>query len=407
MKKKISIHRKYAPLRTADSRYFIVTGGRGSGKSYGITTNLLRLTYEEGHVILFTRYTMTTVEISIMPEFLDKINSQGLQDDFEITKSEIINKISGSSILFRGIKTSAGNQTANLKSLHGVTTFVLDEAEELVDEDIFNKIDESVRIKGKRNRVILIMNPTTKEHWIYKRFFAGYQVNDGENTTVEDCTYIHTTYLDVKKHLAESFVGIAEKLKEKNPKAYHNRYLGGWLDKAEGAVFPEWQYGEFRHTNAMVFGQDYGFKKDASTLVHIAIDFDREKLYLKEIFYKHGMSTEDLYRLNKEHCSDNLIIGDSAEPRLISDLDNKGLYIEPCVKGPGSINYGIKLIQGFDIIVDKDSKNLAIELDNYSWKKNKEEPIDNYNHIIDAVRYGVTHLVEEHNTGGNALWLDF
>ena len=166
----IAINKKYN-LLGSDSRYFVITGGRGSGKSYSLNSFLLLLTYESGHVILFTRYTLTSANVSIIPEFIDKIDRADLSNDFYITKDEIVNLKTGSKILFKGIKTSSGTQTANLKSLAGVTTFVLDEAEELVDEDVFDKIDLSVRHNTKQNRVILILNPVTKEHFIYKRFF--------------------------------------------------------------------------------------------------------------------------------------------------------------------------------------------------------------------------------------------
>ena len=114
---------------------------------------------------------------------------------FDVTKDEITNLHTGSKILFRGIKTSSGLQTANLKSLQGLTTWVMDEAEELTDEETFDKIDMSVRQRGIDNRVILILNPTTKEHWIYKRFFEDNAVNEGTCTTKNDVTYVHTTYL--------------------------------------------------------------------------------------------------------------------------------------------------------------------------------------------------------------------
>ena len=166
------INSKYKPLGN-DSRYFVVTGGRGSGKSYSVNSLLVRLTYERGHVILFTRYTMASAHISIIPEFIEKLEKYDKVDDFHITKDEITNLQTGSKIIFKGIKTSSGDQTANLKSLQGVTTWVLDEAEELVHEDIFDKIDLSIRAKDKDNRVILILNPTTKEHFIYQRFFEG------------------------------------------------------------------------------------------------------------------------------------------------------------------------------------------------------------------------------------------
>jgi len=141
----IQINNKYRVIGEADSRYFVVTGGRGSGKSYSVNLLLTMLTYEAGHTILFTRYTLTSAYISIIPEFIDKIDTLGLNNDFHITKEEIVNLRTGSKILFKGIKTSSGDQTANLKSLQGVTTWILDEAEELVDEDTFDKIDLSIR----------------------------------------------------------------------------------------------------------------------------------------------------------------------------------------------------------------------------------------------------------------------
>ena len=191
----IVIKNKYKALGS-NSRYFIVSGGRGSGKSYSVNLFLLLLTYETGHVILFTRYTLTSANVSIIPEFIDKIETAKLHNDFYITKDEIINKTTGSKILFKGIKTSSGTQTANLKSLAGVTTWVLDEAEELVDEDIFDKIDLSIRHQTKQNRIILILNPATKEHFIYNRFFESKGIEAGTNVVANDTTYIHTTYLD-------------------------------------------------------------------------------------------------------------------------------------------------------------------------------------------------------------------
>ena len=141
----IDVNLKYEPIKTSDARYFIVTGGRGSGKSYSINLLLLLLTFEAGHTILFTRFTLSSAYVSIIPEFIDKIETLELQDHFYITKNEIINKLSGSKIIFKGIKTSSGDQTANLKSLTNISTWVMDEAEELADENIFDKIDLSVR----------------------------------------------------------------------------------------------------------------------------------------------------------------------------------------------------------------------------------------------------------------------
>ncbi len=144
--------RDYQPLYNTDKRYILITGGRGSGKSFEVGTFLSLLTYEQQHRILFTRYTMASAGISIIPEFMEKIELLEVPHHFDINKSEITNTETGSDILFRGIKTSSGNQTANLKSLQGVTTWVLDEAEELIDESIFDTIDLSIRKKGIQNR---------------------------------------------------------------------------------------------------------------------------------------------------------------------------------------------------------------------------------------------------------------
>ena len=112
--------------------------------------------FESGHTILFTRLTMSSADISIIPEFVAKIELMGQLDNFEITKNSIICKSTGSKMIFRGLKTSSGDQTANLKSLAGVTTWILDEAEELRDESIFDKIEMSIRDSVKQNRIILM-----------------------------------------------------------------------------------------------------------------------------------------------------------------------------------------------------------------------------------------------------------
>ena len=210
------------------TRYFLVSGGRGSGKSYSVTYSLLRLTYREGHIILFTRWTLVSAHISIIPEFIEKIESLGLDQDFEITQTEITNKKTGSKILFRGIKTSQGTATANLKSISGVTTWVLDEAEELVDEDVFDRIDLSIRAVNLPNKVILVMNPSFKSHWIYKRFVANKR---------EDTTYIHTTFLENRKYLSQSFIDQAKRTKAENIHRYEHLFLGKWLDDAEGLLW--------------------------------------------------------------------------------------------------------------------------------------------------------------------------
>lgn len=389
----ISLNEKYKAL-FSDSRYFIVTGGRGSSKSYSVNTFLLLLTYESGHIILFTRYTLTSAHISIIPEFIEKIETLQLNNDFYITKDEIVNLTTGSKIIFRGIKTSAGNQTANLKSISGVTTWVLDEAEELTEETTFDTIDFSIRHKTKQNRVVLILNPTTKEHFIYKKFFERKQVQGGINKVIGDTTYIHTSYLDNLKHLSSSFVSQVTDLKESNPTKYEHVILGGWLDKSEGVVFTNWEYGVFNPDELQTsFGQDFGFSIDPTTLVEIAIDRNKKIIYCKEHLYKPRLTTSEIGVINKDICGNKLIVADSAEPRLIEELKRSGCNITPTIKGQGSVSAGIALLQDYKLIVE--GENIGKELNNYVYTDKKSGlVIDAYNHIIDAIRYNVSYVLD-------------
>ena len=399
----LKLSNKYLVLEN-DTRYFICTGGRGSGKSFAINTLLTLLTYEQGHKILFTRYTLRAASISIIPEFIEKLELQKIQQDFHITKDEIINKQTGSKILFRGIKTSSGDQTANLKSLQGVTTWVLDEAEELTDESIFDKIDLSIRQKDKDNRVILILNPTTKENFIYQRFFEARGVEAGSNIIKDDTTYIHTTYLDNIENLSESYIKQIEQMKERRPNRYKHTILGSWLDKAEGVIYRNWSIGEFKQVGKIVFGQDYGFSNDPSTLIKTSIDKDNKIIYVQQCFYQTKLTTSEIAVLNKKYAGDNLIVGDSAEPRLINELSRHNKVV-PAIKGQGSITYGISLLQDYDLVISEDSVELIKELNNYCWlEKKSQTPCDNWNHCLDALRYSISYQLQNPNSGEYFLY---
>lgn len=385
MSNEINLSKKYKPLWKSDDRYHIVTGGRGSGKSFGVTLFLLTLTFEPGHVILFTRYTLTSAKTSIIPQFIEVMELMGYgAETFDVTNDIITNKHTNSTILFKGIKTSSGVQTANLKSLTGVTTWVLDEAEELTDEPLFQKIDYSVRVRGIKNRVIMVMNPTTKEHWIYKRFF---EVGEEENTN-----YIHTTYLDNIDNISEDVIKDYERLKRINEKQYNHVVLGGWLDKAEGVIFTNWTVGEFDNSLPYIYGLDFGVG-DPDALVKVAIDKRNKLIYLKECVYTNNLSTNELYDKVKSEVSRKLIIADLAGKRTILDFKNKGLNIRKCKKGHGSVVDGIKHMLGYKLIVE--GKGLQKELNNYVWLDKKGDyPIDDFNHLLDASRYAVMHLLK-------------
>jgi len=342
---------------------------------------------------------MTSAHLSIIPEFQEKIDLMELNDKFEVNKSEITNVLSKSSIIFRGIKTSSGDQTANLKSLQGVTTWILDEAEELIDETTFDKINLSIRQKGKQNRIVLILNPATKEHWIYKRFFEECGVQEGFNGIKGDVTYIHTTYLDNIDNLDSSFINEVKRIELTNPEKYKHQILGGWLNKAEGVVYSNWRIDRFTDCGNTIYGQDFGFSIDPTTLVQVSIDKSNKKIYAKELLYKSGLTTTDIFTENNRYCgTKNLIVADSAEPRLIAELRQRGLNIKGIDK-PKIIDR-IALIQDYELIVDTDSTNLIKELNNYVWHDKKSEThIDDYNHLLDALGYAVWNYIGKPNKG--------
>jgi len=230
---------KYRPLfEPVPVRYVVQTGGRGSGKSFALSAAMAaRADMAKGWKMLYTRYTITSAADSIIPEFMEKVELMGLASRFEQTNKDIANTATGSELLFRGIKTSSGNQTAKLKSLQGVNVWVLDEAEELDDEDTFDTIDLSVRDSRRDNLIALCLNPSHKKHWIYRRFFLDAGVAPGFNGVAGDTLYIHTSYEDNRNNLPADYCAIADRMKELNRPKWDHIWAGSWLDELAGALW--------------------------------------------------------------------------------------------------------------------------------------------------------------------------
>ena len=149
-----------------------------------------------------------------------------------------------------------------------------------------------------------------------------------------------------------------------------------------------------------MWGQDYGFAADPSTLVECNIDTSTKTIYLKECFYLQRLTTSQIAELNLKHSKGGLIIGDSAELRLLSEIKAKGCNVKRSIKGHGSVIYGISLLQDYDLVVTPDSTNLIKELNNYCWlEKKSKTPVDKWNHIIDAIRYAVGYQLQNPNRG--------
>ena len=393
-----------------DKFVVLVTGGRGSGKSFNVSTFIERLTFELNrapetaaaivHNILYCRYTMISAEISIIPEVFEKIEMEGTERYFKKTSRDIVNRMTGSHIMFRGINTSSGNQTAKLKSIHGISVFVCDEGEEWTSEVDFEKIMYSIRKKGIQNYIFIIMNPTDNNHWVYKRFierthkieyFDGVPV---QISTHPNVLHIHTSYLDNLANLSPEFLREAEECKRDDPEKYAHTFMGRWADVAEGAVFKKWGVvGEFpEYARKQCVGLDFGYTNDPSAAVRMGVVDNR--IYLDELFYEKGMHADDIARRLRPY-SDLFVYADSADPRLIDDIALKGLVIYPARKYAGSVNAGIDTMQRYELFVTSRSLNLQNELRNYTWAKDKNgeytnKPIDDWNHAIDASRYAVT-----------------
>ena len=389
----------YEPLYTNKDKFIIlITGGRGSGKSFNASTFIERLTFEAGHIILYSRYTMVSANISVIPEFMEKIEIDGTDKFFEATKTDVSNVFSGSKVLFRGIKTSSGNQTAKLKSIQGVTTFVCDEAEEWTSLEDFEKIMLSIRQKGIQNRVIIIMNPSDVNHFVYKKYIENTHkiVNidgvDVQISTHPDVLHIHTTYLDNIENLGDEFLREIERMKEEDPKKYAHVVIGRWADIAEGVIFkkieivdeiPQW-------CKKRGLGIDFGYTNDPTAIIDCAI-MDND-LYLDELCYQTHMLTSDIIKVLKTRSMK--VMAESADPRLIQEISNAGILIYPVDKFQGSIVAGISKMLEYNIKVTKRSYNILHEFRNYTWDKDKDGnyinvPIDKFNHGIDAARYWI------------------
>jgi phage terminase large subunit-like protein len=237
MPQQVELCEAFAPLLggTPGTRYVLVTGGRGSGKSFAVTLCLAMLLRDPGYRVLFTRYTLTSARDSIIPELLEKVDLIGCAGEFEATAQDVRNTASWSEILFRGILTSSGNQTAKLKSLHGINVWVLDEAEELADEETFDTINLSIRDRRRPNLVVLVLNPCHKSHWIHRRWFEGLPPEfSGIRGNV---TYIHTTYEDNARHLEADYLAEAAAMRANHPMRYNRIWRGHWANEVQGALW--------------------------------------------------------------------------------------------------------------------------------------------------------------------------
>lgn len=322
----IDISYKFQPLfELLDENYYpevdtvIMTGGRYSLKSSTCAIFTLISLVDYFWNVLYCRYTNLSIVDSVKPEVSDKIEMLGYENKVTDTQSHIETKTNR--IAFKGIKTGSSLQTANLKSLTGFNCFVVDEAEEIPDFETFKKVFYSIRAENKRNLTILILNPTTKEHWIFEEFFNKKGLEGGENMVKDNVMYIHTSYLDADHNrMPKNILADYERLKADNPTQYDNVVLGGWIQEPEGVLLPKSRLKFTDISNipeeSIVFKfavgdpADTGGDKFSVPFIHVAIFENSIVCYVKDIIHStygieantervsekmHEQSTEQLF----------------------------------------------------------------------------------------------------------------
>lgn len=395
MSKQFKFLDAYHPIFYEDKTYWILSGGRASGKTTNVAAyfvmKLMSPDYFRG---VIARYTSRALTNSIYRDIVDIISDWGLAPYIEVKGDEICSKTNSNMIITHSMKLAEGTITARGKGLARVTHLLIDEATELPSEEEYLKLIDSFRTKGVERRIFLLFNPTSKSHWIYKRFYLPdgkpnpkYEANHG---------YIHTTYKDNEVNLDPSKVKEWEDALYSDPAYYSHHILGQWRDIGEGAVFKNWSFEYLPDQEAeIVYGLDFGFASDPTALVKVK---KRDKrLWVEEVLYHKGLTTEDLSGLMEsagvpKHAS---IYADSADPRSIETLRRLGWKnIYAAVKGPDSIRSGIDKIHTFQVAANPKSENLIEEYYNYAYRTGTDKPIDSYNHLMDALRYAVGALQE-------------
>ena len=246
-----------------------------------------------------------------------------------------------------------------------------------------------------REFIYLDYNPTA-EFWVHTEL-------KGE----EDSDFIILTYKD-NEALEPSIINEFKKAIKKAATSDYwqnwvNVYVYGIIGSLEGVIFNNWKTIDKIPQSAELlgYGMDYGFSNDPSTL--IACYKHDGKIIWDELMYKKGMSNSDMAKEMKrlKVGSSKTIVGDSAEPKTISELKSYGFNIRGAKKGADSIKHGIALLQDYEMLVTSNSLNLIKELRHYAWNDKKANvPIDNYNHLIDGMRYLATEKLSNRSDSG-------
>lgn len=390
------VGKHYGEFWRFKGRYKAVKGSRASKKSSTQSLKVITEIIENPNVNwLVVRKVERTLRDSCYAQLKWAIHRLKVDNFFKCSTSplEITYKPTGQKILFRGLDDPL-KVTSITVEVGSLCRLWIEEAYEITSEDAFDRLDESIRgqlPKGMYHQVVLTFNPWSDRHWLKKRFFDEPSKNVLAMTTNYMCN----------EFLSEADLVLFEEMK-KNPRRYRTAGLGEW-GIVEGLVYENWEERVFdvheisiRPSVRSAFGMDFGYVNDPSTLFCGLIDTVAREIYVFDEMYEKGMSNEDIKeRVSEMGYSKERIKADSAEPKSIAYLRKAGLTrIRAAKKGPDSIRAGISIIQDYKIIIHPRCVNFITEISNYTWDKDKfdnaiNKPIDDFNHLMDAMRYAM------------------
>jgi phage terminase large subunit len=211
----------------------------------------------------------------------------------------------------------------------------------------------------------------------------------------DDTTYMGATYLDNYNNLSQKSIETMENFKVVRPDYYYTMIKGLVSEGKRGRIYKHWkiisdkEYDELPYPKE--YGLDFGFSNDPTSLVEIKRH--NQNIYVKELIYETGMLNSHIADRMRTLGVNGLIRADSAEPKSIEELKQRGFNVVPADKGPDSIEYGVNYLNQHNVYYTQSSNNIALETQNYTYALDKEKnptntPIDSWNHAMDAIRYG-------------------
>ena len=397
------VGRGYKQFWHFKGRYRVNKGSRASKKSKTTAlwyiTNMMK---HPGSNLLVIRKTFRTLKDSCFTELKWAINRLCVQDHWKITESPLQMTYipTGQTIYFRGLDDPL-KVTSITVDVGSLCWMWIEEAYEVMKEADFDILDESIRGQvddGLFKQITLTFNPWNEHHWIRKRFFDAPHDPDILALTTN---YLCNEWLDAADKK------VFDSMKKNNPRRYRVAGLGEW-GIVEGLVFENWEERTFNLDTIRAikgiksaFGLDFGYTNDPSAFWCGMIDLNAKEIYVFDEIYKHGMQNEAIHKeILQMGYSKERITADSAEPKSIDRLRDLGLsHIKGARKGKDSANNGIDFIQGFKIIIHPRCVNFLTEISNYTWDVDKfgkklNKPIDDFNHLMDAMRYALESLVK-------------